>query len=415
VSANAADADGTVTQVEFFANGSPIGTDTTAPYGIEWANVAAGSYSLTARATDNLGAQTTSAAVPITVNAPPTVSLSSPAQNATFTAPANITLTVDAADADGTVTSVEFYQGTTLITTLGTAPYTFAWTNVPQGAYVLTAKATDDRGAVTTSAPVNITVGAAVGQLYFIHADHLNTPRLVADSTGTTVWRWDQQEPFGVNPADEDPDANSVAFDLPLRLPGQRYDKETNLHYNYFRDYDPSIGRYGESDPIGLNGGLNTYVYGLSAPIMNKDPRGLDVYLCTRPIDVAWIPDWAAAAILPPHTWIKTDTYESGMGGECPTPGQQCSDRPYVATATKSHAGQSTQPNSTCMKLQNVSEECVDNLIKPGSPTGTWTPYNQCQAYAWGVTAKCRYGPQIGPVLPNTLQSRGPLGTTYGP
>jgi len=265
------------------SNGSPIGTDPSVPYGIEWANVAAGSYSLTSRATDNLGAQTTSSAVPITVNAPPTVSLTSPANGATFTAPASITLTANAADTDGTVTSVEFYQGTTLITTLSAAPYTFTWTNVPQGAYVLTAKATDDRGATTTSAPVNITVGAALGQLYFIHADHLNTPRLVADATGTTVWRWDQQEPFGNNPADQNP-SGLGAFDLPLRLPGQRYDAETGLHYNYFRDYDPSIGRYGESDPIGLRGGLNTYAYGLSSPLIHVDPEGLDVTLYCRAV-----------------------------------------------------------------------------------------------------------------------------------
>ncbi|MGE0278701.1 MAG: RHS repeat domain-containing protein [Nitrospiraceae bacterium] len=110
-----------------------------------------------------------------------------------------------------------------------------------------------------------------------VHADHLNTPRLVADAAGTTVWRWDQAEPFGSNPADEDPDANSITFDLPLRLPGQRYDAETALHYNYFRDYDPSIGRYGESDPIGLRGGLNTYVYALAQPLGEKDPLGLEV------------------------------------------------------------------------------------------------------------------------------------------
>lgn len=97
----------------------------------------------------------------------------------------------------------------------------------------------------------------------------------MADATGTTVWRWDQQEPFGANPANEDPDANSVAFDLPLRLPGQRYDKETGLHYNYFRDYDPSIGRYGESDPVGLRGGLNTYVYVGAKPLLYSDPQGL--------------------------------------------------------------------------------------------------------------------------------------------
>jgi RHS repeat-associated protein len=107
------------------------------------------------------------------------------------------------------------------------------------------------------------------------HSDHLNTPRLVADATGTTVWRWDQAEPFGSNPANDDPDGNAVAFDLPLRLPGQRYDAETALHYNYFRDYDPSLGRYGESDPVGLLGGLNTYAYVLGSPIRYNDPLGL--------------------------------------------------------------------------------------------------------------------------------------------
>jgi RHS repeat-associated protein len=97
----------------------------------------------------------------------------------------------------------------------------------------------------------------------------------VADATGTTVWRWDQAEPFGNNPADEDPDGNSVAFDLPLRLPGQRFDAETALHYNYFRDYDPSLGRYGKSDPIGLDGGMNTYVYGDDRPVERSDFLGL--------------------------------------------------------------------------------------------------------------------------------------------
>jgi RHS repeat-associated protein len=89
------------------------------------------------------------------------------------------------------------------------------------------------------------------------------------------VWRWDQAEPFGNTPANEDPDANSVAFDLQLRLPGQRYDQETGLHYNYFRDYDPSLGRYGESDPIGLRAGLNTYAYVAGQPLSLLDPQGL--------------------------------------------------------------------------------------------------------------------------------------------
>ena len=59
-------------------------------------------------------------------------------------------------------------------------------------------------------------------------------------------------------------------------LPGQYYDTETGTHYNYFRDYDPSIGRYMESDPIGLRGGLNTYSYTYQDPIRRSDPQGLE-------------------------------------------------------------------------------------------------------------------------------------------
>lgn len=95
------------------------------------------------------------------------------------------------------------------------------------------------------------------------------------------MWRWDQQEPFGVNPADENP-SGLGAFDLPLRLPGQYFDKETNLHYNYFRDYDPSLGIYKQSDLIGLDGGINTYAYAYGSPLSNFDASGLFVEIKCR-------------------------------------------------------------------------------------------------------------------------------------
>jgi RHS repeat-associated protein len=88
------------------------------------------------------------------------------------------------------------------------------------------------------------------------------------------VWRWDQQEPFGANVPDGNP-SGLGAFDLPLRLPGQYFDKETNLSYNYFRDYDPGVGRYVQSDPIGLAGGINIYVYGSGNPLTRYDTFGL--------------------------------------------------------------------------------------------------------------------------------------------
>jgi RHS repeat-associated protein len=91
---------------------------------------------------------------------------------------------------------------------------------------------------------------------------------------GTTVWKWDQQEPFGNDTPNGDPGNTGTTFDLPLRLPGQYFDKETNLAYNWFRIYDSGIGRYPQSDPIGLSGGVNTYLYGNGAPLRYIDPRG---------------------------------------------------------------------------------------------------------------------------------------------
>ncbi len=83
-----------------------------------------------------------------------------------------------------------------------------------------------------------------------------------------------------MNAPDENPSALGV-FDLPLRLPGQYFDKETNNHFNYFRDYDPSLGIYKQSDPIGLRGGLNTYAYVRSNPLTYFDPDGLEVrFIC---------------------------------------------------------------------------------------------------------------------------------------
>jgi RHS repeat-associated protein len=210
-------------------------------------------------------------------NVPPTVSFTSPTSGATFTAPASITLTATAADSDGTIQKVDFFHGgTNLIATITTAPFTFTWTGVAQGSYTLTAVATDNLNLATTSAPVSITVDR-VPTLQFIHVDHLNTPRLVADASGTTVWKWDQQEPFGNNVADQNP-SGLGAFDLPLRLPGQYFDKETNLHYNYHRDYDAALGRYMQSDPIGLEDGLNTYLYVSADPLAHSDSLGLFAY-----------------------------------------------------------------------------------------------------------------------------------------
>jgi Bacterial Ig domain/Metallo-peptidase family M12/Secretion system C-terminal sorting domain len=162
ISASASDADGSVTQVQFYNGTTLLGTDITAPYSYAWANVAVGTYSITAKATDNSGATTTSAIVSVVVaaNTPPTVSISSPVNNASFTAPASITINANAADVGGSVTQVQFYNGTTLLGTDITSPYSYTWTNVVAGTYAITAKATDNSAAATISAAVSVVVNA---------------------------------------------------------------------------------------------------------------------------------------------------------------------------------------------------------------------------------------------------------------
>jgi regulation of enolase protein 1 (concanavalin A-like superfamily) len=162
--ATASDADGTIARVEFYRGTTLIGTDTTSPYSVTWSNASAGSYSLTAKAFDNVGGSRTSAAVNVSVstatNQLPTVSLTSPAAGATFTAPASLSIAASASDPDGTIAAVDFYVGTQLIATDTSSPYTATWTNVAAGSYSLTARARDNSGGTRTSTAVAVTVNS---------------------------------------------------------------------------------------------------------------------------------------------------------------------------------------------------------------------------------------------------------------
>lgn len=160
ITANASDGDGSIYKVEFFKDGELIGSSTTSPYSYTWTGAPAGNYNLTVKATDNGGLTTTSTVVHIMVTNPikPTVSITSPANNSKFEPPASIVITADAADANGTITKVEFYNGTVLIGTDLTSPFSYTWDAVPLGEYIITAKATDNDGNSSLSAPINISV-----------------------------------------------------------------------------------------------------------------------------------------------------------------------------------------------------------------------------------------------------------------
>jgi RHS repeat-associated protein len=189
--------------------------------------------------------------------------------------PATIKLDADATDSDGSIAKVEFFSGTTLIGTAMQAPFTFTWTGAAAGAYSVTAKATDNLGASSVTVATSVVVGSSPAKAYYVHSDQIDTAKLITNDAGQAVWKSDL-EPFGANLPDENPQRQG-AFVFNNRFPGQYSDRETGLHYNFHRDYDPQTGRYVESDPIGLSGGINTYGYVEGNPTSNVDPSGLFV------------------------------------------------------------------------------------------------------------------------------------------
>ncbi|HKJ33879.1 MAG TPA: RHS repeat-associated core domain-containing protein, partial [Balneolales bacterium] len=111
-------------------------------------------------------------------------------------------------------------------------------------------------------------VDVGSSDIYYYHNDHLGTPELMTDASENAVWEM-EFKPFG-----EANVKSTSTMKNNFRLPGQIFDEETGLHYNYFRDYHPGIGRYVEADPIGLKGGMNLYVYANNNPVNVVDPTG---------------------------------------------------------------------------------------------------------------------------------------------
>ena len=139
--------------------------------------------------------------------------------------------------------------------------------------------------------------------LYFVHTDHLGAPIKVTDQNGLLVWDVDRL-PFGKL------DILIAETEMPLRFPGQYFDAESGLYYNYYRDYDPSTGRYIQSDPIGLAGGFNTYAYVGGNPIRYSDPLGLFQF-ATRPLGGSQYqsPLWGNN-----NLWHEHGFFEDGSG-----------------------------------------------------------------------------------------------------
>lgn len=122
--------------------------------------------------------------------------------------------------------------------------------------------------------------GQSTLEYFYAQNNHLGTPQQLIDQAGAIVWA-QRSEAFGKTVVVQTTVTNN------LRFPGQYYDGETDTHYNYFRDYEPGMGRYVQQDPIGFKGGINFYGYVLGGPLGEIDPLGLAK--CEDVIE----PDWA--------------------------------------------------------------------------------------------------------------------------
>ena len=163
ITVNASSAGGVIAGVQFFVNGVSLSTDNAFPYAAPWTPTALGTYSLTARATDNIGNITDSAPVVLVVSAStaPTVALTNPANGSSYTVGTSLNLAANAADSDGTISGVQFLvNGVPQGGVDNAAPYAAPWTPTSVGVYTITAQATDNTGNVTTSTPVSVTIGA---------------------------------------------------------------------------------------------------------------------------------------------------------------------------------------------------------------------------------------------------------------
>lgn len=104
--------------------------------------------------------------------------------------------------------------------------------------------------------------------IYYYHNDHLGTPLAMTNQAGQTVWAADYR-PFGEAVIEA-----GATVTNNFRFPGQYYDEETGLHYNYNRYYDPATGRYISADPIGIEGGINLFAYVKNNPFITIDLDG---------------------------------------------------------------------------------------------------------------------------------------------
>jgi RHS repeat-associated protein len=187
-----------------------------------------------------------------------------------------------------------------------------------------------------------------------------------------------------------DPDGDGNDVTLNVRFPGQYYDRETGLHYNYFRNYNPSTGRYIQSDPIGLTGGLNNYLYSNANPINEIDPLGLDSYRCRRTLgrNPGEGPLYGRAT----QHWFSCVIDNNGTS-EC---GGQTASGSIFGSPGRATTPQEDYYHPKACEKSTDNNSCFDQCLidewakpRPHYDLDFW-PGKQCQQYDSDVNRKCR-------------------------
>jgi RHS repeat-associated protein len=266
---------------------------------------------------------------------------------------------------------------------------TYTFSAGTAGTVTLTDKA---NGTVIADAVKLVPTGGGTTQeaLRYLHTDHLGTPRLATDAAQQVLWRWDGNA-FGDSAPNQDPDGDGTLTTVNLRYPGQYFDGETGLHYNWNRYYDPKTGRYITSDPMSVGAHvqkwmaslgkgsidsppleLNSYAYVVNNPLRWIDPTGLEVLICSK----AWTP----------HTFLCVD-------GTCS--GKAPSGNPFFSPGVIRDDAEN-QSKASCSPVPNKCgksfEDCVTTRLLKRGPSGdlyNWTGAN-CGEWVKEVITTCR-------------------------
>ena len=260
---------------------------------------------------------------------------------------------------------------------------------------------------VTPNQPANNNMGdnsaadPVLIDIFYVHPDHLGTPRAVSNpSTNLKVWEW-ESTPFGETLANENPQNLTGVqltigqFRYNLRFPGQFFDVESGKHYNYFRGYDPATGRYMESDPIGLNGGLSTFGYVKQSPTVSIDRYGLETYMCKAPLHALGGSGARSGPDIPGNLLHHQYLCVLDKQGNSQCGGQDRSDGPF----SPGKQSKDEFKKDTCESADK--RPCVDSCVQaeisnPDRPYyalvgGGWrSNMMNCQQFADGVLYDCQ-------------------------